>query len=317
MDDDEQLQGWLTQLCGPGPKLTAPVASKVLWRILWRIQHSPRLWRDSHQDYELVLNDFLGWIHDHICEFKPGTGPVSEALLRWVNGHLRWRVHDLRAKGINPDPSLRRGEPPISLDSPVGDDQGNPTTQQSLIADPRFGHLTLLDQWIERLQAERQQRVGEQVRAYVQGDPHGVLRACHPKKSPDCHCQALVMGLHLNEPTTTLRAIAQRFGVNEQMLYAHWRKKCLPLLQVIALRSDPKVKAYLASSPDVAFGGCHAEGAVACNCLELSRRLVLSEVLLPLRAIAKALDVNESTLVAHWQTQCLPHLKRYRLHHTL
>lgn len=272
----------------------------------------------------MALNRTLVWVRKNICTFRPGDGPISEALLRWVNGTLKRRVQDLRgsrglgAEDDRADRDYRRilklglGSP-VELDKPIVDEQGHATTQAPLAADPSSGRSTLLEQWIERLQAQQQQRVGQQVRAYLEADPHGVLRACRSKKYPDCHCQRLVQGLHLSQPPLTRRAIAIQLEAKEQSVYTHWRDKCLPLLQIIALRHDPQVRDYVQASPDREFSQCHLAGAEHCTCLELAQRLLLSDVLSPLRAIAKELRVNETDLVAHWQTQCLPHLKRHRL----
>ncbi|MBE9108890.1 hypothetical protein IQ273_05595 [Nodosilinea sp. LEGE 07298] len=324
MCDDAQLQSWLEKLCAPESELTPLARHKILSRLMLCIARSPRLWRDSHQDYAMALNRTLVWVRKDICKFDPGDGSVSEALLRWVNGTLKRRVQDLRgARGLGAeddrtDRDYRRIAklglgPPVELDKPVIDSQGHTTTQAPLTADPKSGRYTLLEQWIERLQAQQYQRIGQQVRAYLESDPHGVLRACQSRKYPDCHCQGLVQGLYLSQPPLTQRAIATQLKANEQTVYTHWRDKCLPLLQIIALRHDPQVRNYLQVHSDRDFGQGQLEGTEHGSCLELSQRLLLSEVLSPLRAIAKELRVNETDLVAHWQTQCLPHLKRHRL----
>lgn len=322
MCDDEQLRAWLDLVCQEPP--TPPLMrQKALSRLLLCIQRSPRLWRDPHQDYAYALNQTLEWVCRNLAQFNAETDSVAEDLLRWVNGHLKWRIQDLKLKkplGAKDDrvgkdawALVRLGLQPVELDKPMPTDQGGSAPVGSLVADPNWGESTLLDRLIETLQQNQQARLGQVIRDYLTTDPDGLLHACCPRKFPDCHCHTLVRQLHLTEPPETLRAIASQTGMPEQTLYSHWRSKCLPLLQIVALRHDPQVLNYAQHDPGQQLQSCHPEGLAPCSCLELSRRLLLSEVPTPLKAVAKALGVKESTLTNHWQTQCLPLLKTHRL----
>jgi hypothetical protein len=324
MYDDEQLQHLIAQICRQEPKLPPLIRQKALSRLLLHIQRSPGLWRDPHQDYAYALNRTLEWACQNICTFEPAGHSVQESLIRWVNGYLKWRVHDLKGNkplGSNDDRTgqdyraiLKLGfAVPIELDKVISEGQGSQTSQGSLTADPKSFNTTLLDQLIEQSQQQYRQQISEQIRAYLKTDPHEVLRACHPRRNADCHCQELVLRMHLSSPGETLRAIAKQFGVNEQALYSHWRYKCIPLMQLVALRHDPQIKEYIEHDSDGYLSQNQLENQSDCSCLELGKKLLLSEVPVTLGTVAKTFGVKESTLADHWQTQCLPLLRKNQL----
>ena len=323
MQDDEQLQVLLAQLRRKSPPLPPLVRQKLLSRLFFYIQQSPALWRDDHQDYSMALSRTFRWVCDNFEEFNPGSRTVSDALMSWVNGYLKWRILDLKrsqslgTEDDRTDKDLRAirkaGLKPVELDKPLADDQGNQTSQSTTVPDPRQGEASLLDGWIERLQQARRHRLGQEVRRYLETDPDGLLQGCSPRGSTDCHCGELTRRVHLTVPPETVRDTAAAFGLSEQTLYTHWRTKCLPLLQIIALRHDPQVKTYAQQDPNQQLRECCPEGLADCNCANLARQLLLSEPPLTLKALAKALKIKESTLTDHWQTQCLPLLKAYRL----
>jgi hypothetical protein len=292
-------------------------------RLLLYIQQSSDLNRDGHQDYATALNKTLRWVWDNLEAFDPGDRAVSDALICWVNGHLKWRIKDLKLPqsfGTEDDRTDRdyrairkNGLKPLELDKPLADDQGNQTSQSMTVADPRQGEASLLDGWIERLQQERRHRMGQEIYQYMETDPDGLLQGCSPRNSVDCHCGELTRRIHLSIPAETVRDIANAFSLSEQTLYTHWRTKCLPLLQIIALRHDPQVKTYAQQDPNQKLRECYPERLEDCNCANLARQLLLSEQPLTLKALAKDLKTKEAALTNHWQTQCLPKLKAFRL----
>jgi hypothetical protein len=323
MHDDEQLQDLLAQLRRQSPPLPPLSRQKRLSKLLLYIQNSPALWRDGHQDYATALNKTLRWVCDNLEDFDPGDRAVSDALIRWVNGHLKWRILDLkRPQSLGPeddriDRDLRAirkaGLKPVELDKPLADEQGNQTPQRTTVPDPRQGEFSLLDGWIERLQQEQRHRLGQEIRQYLETDPDGLLQGCSPRNGADCHCGELTRRIHLAVPPETVRDIANGFGLSEQTLYTHWRTKCLPLLQIIALRHDPQVKTCARQDPGQQLRGSYPEGLEDCNCGNLAQQLLLSDQPFTLKSLAKALKTKESTLTKHWQTQCLPLLKSFRL----
>lgn len=276
--------------------------------MLFCIQRSPNLLRNSHSDYSHALNRTLAWVSEHICEFAPRSSSISEDLTRWVNGYLRWRIQDLYSPG-----KIQVGEGnPIELDQPIAAESGQ-TTFGEVIADPRSKRMNILDQRIEEIQREERERLGQRLKEYLENDPEDVLKKCHPRKYPECNCQVLVVLLKLSEPPKTMRSIANQFGVDEQTLHHHWRKKCLPLLQIVALKFDPQVKEYIQQDPDQVLRKCYPQEALACNCWELSKRIILSESTEEIGAVAKDLSIKRPILDRHWKEKCLPLLKKYRL----
>jgi AcrR family transcriptional regulator len=322
MYDDEQIQDLLTQLRRRSPPLPSLARQKLLSRLLGYIQQSPALRRDSHQDYAAVLNKTLVWVCNHLEEFEPGDQAPSTALISWVNGHLKWRLLDLKSPRSLPEDDrtdkdinkIRQiGLRPVELDKALADDQGNQTGQGTTVPDPRQGGASLLDRWIEQLQQQQQHQMGREIRRYLETDPDGLLRACSPRNLPDCHCGELTRRIHLAVPPEAVRDIAKALSLSEQTLYTHWRTKCLPMLQIIALRHDPEVKAYAQQDPNHELRACYLEGWADCNCATLAQQLLLSEQPLTIKALAKTLKVRESDLTDHWQRRCLPQLKAFRL----
>lgn len=323
MYDDEQLQKLLTQLQRQSPPLPPLVRQKLLSRLLGYIQQSPALWWDSHQDYPAALNKTLEWVCNNLEKFDPGDLAPSTALINWVNGHLKWRILDLkrsRTLGSEDDRTnkdinkIRQiGLRTVELDKALADDQGNQTAQDTRAPDPDQGGASLLDRWIEQLQQHQRQNLGREIRRYLETDPDGLLQGCSPRNLPDCHCGELTRRIQLADPPETVRDVAKAFNLSEQTLYTHWRTKCLPMLQIIALRHDPEVKAYAQQDPNQKLKGCNLVGLADCHCGILAQHLLLSEQPLTLKALAKTLKVRESDLTDHWQNRCLPELKAFRL----
>lgn len=319
MCDDAQIQALLDEIRSPD---AAPLLRrKALSRLLLCIQRSPKLRRSRHPDYGHALSLTMERVCRAIDEFSPRSASVSTDLMNWVNGYLEGRIRDLR----NPDTKIKdlhrpeRGEREIKrefgnvvlLDQSIGED-GNQTPVGDLTPDPRQD-MTLLEAWIQALQQAQKQRIGLEIHRYLAADPDAILQGCHPNKFLECHCQALIQRLHLSEPPETRRAIAQDFGIPEQTLYSHWRDKCLPLLQIVALRFDPQVIEFLQSDEAQCLGDCHPPAQEFCNCLDVAKRLLLSQPPESMRAIARDLQIKESTVAKHWQSECLPKLKKHRL----
>ncbi|MFQ3635742.1 MAG: hypothetical protein SNJ57_07895 [Cyanobacteriota bacterium] len=319
MCDDTQVQTLLDEI--RSPDTTPLLRRKALSRLLLCIQRSPKLRRFAHPDYGHALSLTLEWVCRAIAQFSPRSDSISTDLMNWVNGYLDWRIRDLQ----NPNKSVTELHRPereerqikqefggvVLLDQSIGED-GNPTPVGDLTPDPRQD-MTLLESWIQALQRAQKRRIGLEIHRYLAADPDAILQGCHPNKFLECHCQALIQRMHLSEPPETRRAIAQDFGMPEQTLYSHWRDKCLPLLQIVALRFDPQVIDFLQSEEARYLGECHPEALKSGNCLDLAKRLLLSQPPESMGAIARDLKIKESALTKHWQSECLPKLKKHRL----
>jgi hypothetical protein len=220
---DEELQNLIYEVCQYAEQ--TPERQKALHRLLVAVQKLPGILKSTHQDYLLALNKTWEWLCRNICEFEPRSPSLQESLVTWVNSYLRFRIKDL----FPPDnPNV------ISLDQPRSYDDGNQVTLGELLPDAQSMTLDLLESKIAQLQERKLQRISQRVRQEILEDKQGKLKACHPRQHPGCHCQIFAERLLLQEPADRIADIAREFNIKDQTLYAHWKKKCLPLLQDIA-----------------------------------------------------------------------------------
>lgn len=214
---DELLQDLIDEICrceDPSPE-----RQKALNRLLAVVQQLPGIKYSKHPDYLQALNQTWEWVSRKIGEFEPRSSSVQQSLVTWINGYLNWRIRDLYI------PEDRNS---ISLDRPISNNEGEITTLGDRL--PAMT-LDLLEAKIVQIQEKQRQRIGQRVRQYIQQDPEGILKSCHPRKHPDCNCQLLAMRMLLQEPPQRIADIAREFNINNQTLYSHWKNNCLPLLQ--------------------------------------------------------------------------------------
>ncbi len=271
------------------------------------IQQSPKLLRRKHPDYYDALSQTVIWVIKKIEGFKPESPPPtnSEEFIWWVNGYLAWRINDL----YRPDMEyLPKRFKPVRLNEAT--ENGNEKSES--IADPKG--LTALDDLIREQQQNRQQRIGQQIRDYIEQDPQGILTSCHPRKHPECNAQVLTIRVQLNEPPQTIRAIAVELGIPEQTIYTHWRTKCQPRLRLIALRFDELLRqAVIEPEAKDRLSQCHLQERPECNCWNLAELLLLTDPAVEISTIAQNIQISkESDIWNHWDKHCLPILKRFR-----
>jgi hypothetical protein len=229
MDEDERLRQLIAVVC-QYPDAT-PEWRRAMHRLLIVIQGLPEFSKYSlpgRPDYFLdALNRTWEWLSREIRNFKLQTSSIRADLVKWINGYLYWRIKDLR-------PS--EASSPISLDTPIGNPAEGATfldlQSETGISPPT---LSDLDSYIRQLQKEEIQRTGLELELYIEQDPEGRLRRCHPRREPDCNCQLLSQRLCLKHPPDSLANIAWELNINYQTVAAHWRRKGLPLLQQIAI----------------------------------------------------------------------------------
>lgn len=220
---DEQLQALIIEVhhC----REVSYARQKALDRLLKTIQRLPGILKSTHPNYPEALNLTWSWVSRNIHNFDPYLPSLRERLVGWINGYLRWRIRDLYTADSRYS---------ISLDQPLRHDGEEGATLLDQLPDPHYPPtLTLLDLQIIRLQNDEHRRVGLEVSAYIEHDPDGILRKCHPRRYPECHCQMLAQRLLLQAPPERLTRIADDFTINYQTLNSHWKLKCLPLLQSI------------------------------------------------------------------------------------
>ncbi len=196
---------------------------KCLNHLLILIQQLPGIYFASHQDYPEAYNRTLEWVCKNIDRFEPTTDSVSRSMVIWINGYLKWRIRDLYISDNSYDPNRVYSS----------SKKDNNIDLIETIADPQIS-LSLLDTQIEKMQAEKEENIGNAIANYIKQDLGNNLTTTHPRKHPQCNCHCLAQRLLLEDPPDKVSKIARDLAVNNQTLYSHWKKKCLPLLQEIS-----------------------------------------------------------------------------------
>ena len=218
---------------------------KAMNRLLLEIQNLPGLTRSNHPDYPAVLNDVLLRLAEEIHEFEPQYSSFTASLVAWIELKLRlkYAVRDLHGetrsrsrktpKTTKEEFREQSRQKPLSLDTPITSDAGE--TFGDRLSSP-FANFWELQAEIEREQQQKKNvRIGVRLQNYIDRDPEGKLRGCHPKAHPRCHCQMLSQRLLLKHPPDRLTQIAKELQINYHTLNWHWHNKALPLLRSIAM----------------------------------------------------------------------------------
>jgi hypothetical protein len=207
--------------------LKTPVQSaeraKAMDRFIYIVQRLPGIKKTAHQDYLLALNQTWDWMSRNIDKFQQSTDSLENDLVTWVNGHLYWRIRDLYYPPTNE-------QEPLSLDNQVFEEGDS---YLDFLSDDGFMSFNLsgLDNYIEILQQQEEQRIAIKVEEWIEFDPTQQLRNCHPRDQKLCHCQSIAYRRLVKDPPDSFTEIAKDIGVPYQTLIAHWKRKCLPLLQ--------------------------------------------------------------------------------------
>jgi hypothetical protein len=226
---DEQLRNLIDEVCRYSE--ASPERQKALNRLLVVIQQLPGLYRSSHQDYPQALNQTWEWVSRKIGEFEPRPPSVQQSLVTWINGYLKWRIKDLYAP---------ENQDSISLDRPINNTESDQRTLLDWLPDSQFTTptLDLLEIKIVQIQEAERQRLGQQVRQYIELDEERKLRDSHPRKHSECNCQLLAKRLLLQEPSQRIADVAREFNVSNQTLYSHWKNNCLRFCKTLDEISD-------------------------------------------------------------------------------
>lgn len=201
---------------------------KAMHQLLSYIQRLPGLAKCSHPDYPDVLNATLAMVSTRIQEFQPRSDSLSSSLATWINYGLRHRYRILELYQHNPSDTL-------SLDNSILKEEGRKETFTDIVADPHPSTIWEIEAQIEQWQQqEKYVSVGVKMWQYIEQDPEGRLRDCHPRQNPECNCQLLSQRMLLKNPPDKLPAFAREFNIPYQTLVSHWRNRGLPLLQAIA-----------------------------------------------------------------------------------
>jgi hypothetical protein len=204
---------------------------KVLSRLIIEIQNLPGIVKSSHPKYPEALNDTWRWVCRNIQKFDINHSSISgvtlqSALVNWINSYLRYRIKDLR---------ISKGLDELNLDVIRLNDATDNISQRISGADLAIPTLSGLEAAIEKEQQQQQERLGLEIRQYIEQDPEGKLQSCYLRGQPKCNCQYLSQRLLLKEPPDRQTTIARDLNVPNQSIATHWRRKCRPMLQEIAL----------------------------------------------------------------------------------
>lgn len=212
---------------------------KAMSRLIIVLQGLPEFRKYSRPDcpdYFLdALNQTWEWFSRSVRKFEPRTSSVRTDLVRWLNSYLYWRLKDLNLPTTH-----------LSLDKIVSDADGEEiatwldrVSEQGELIGPRSNRCVLdgLEIYLEQQQQESEQRLVVSLALYIEQDPEGQLRNCHPRQYPECNCQILSQRLLpiFKNPPDKLAVIARECQINYQTLVAHWKSKGIPLLQKIAI----------------------------------------------------------------------------------
>lgn len=226
--DDNQFRALIEQ--ARNANVSLPERRKALNRLLIKVQHLPGILRSSHQDYELVLNEKMEILCKKLSEFdEDRSSSLERSLVNWLNGYLKWGIKDLYIQAHKKQRTER------SLDEAIKQGEESAGTLKDQLSDP-IPSLNTLDGYIQAEQAKHQQRRGQWVEQYIEQDPDSRLANCHPRNNSDCNCQILAQRILLKDPPERITTLAREFNINQQTLFSHWKKKCLPLLREIANR---------------------------------------------------------------------------------
>jgi hypothetical protein len=215
---DEQLKQLIEEISTHPPG--SAEYRKIMHRLLIAIQKIPGLRKSSHPDYLHALDQTFEKISRDICrDFQPRSHSLTQDLLNWVNGDLKWRIKDLYIqdqKKKNKEESLDRSISYAREETNLGDFLASPT-------------LEGLEGYLEKLQNQKIERIGLELESYIDRDPQ-------------CNCQILSQRRFFRDPPDTFPEIAQELNMPLRPLTNHWFGRCLPLVQNIArdLGYNPK-----------------------------------------------------------------------------
>ena len=219
-----QLQQQLAAVLAASAQSSA--RAKAMSDLLRTAMQLPGIKKVNHQDYLLALNQTWEWMSRNIDEFRSSTDRLEHDLVKWINGYLYWRIHDIYHSPPNQKQHL-------SLDEEIFN---NGETYLDLLSETGFIDLNLntLNEHIQLLQQQEHQKIASQIEAWIQSDPDKQLQTCYPRGQNHCHCQILSYRMIVNDPPDSLTDIAKDLNISYQTLVSHWKRRCLPLLQTQA-----------------------------------------------------------------------------------
>jgi hypothetical protein len=199
--------------------------ARAMNRLICAVQCLPGIRKTSHQDYLLALNQTWDWMSRNIDKFQSSTDSLENDLVKWINGHLSWRIQDLYYPPTNK-------QEPLSLDNQVFE-EGN--SYLDFLSDDGIGfNLSGLGEYVDILKQQEEQRIAVKIEEWIEFDPTQELKSCHPRGQKLCDCQLIAYRILMKDPPDSFTEIARNINVPYQTLIAHWKRKCLPILKTQA-----------------------------------------------------------------------------------
>ncbi len=154
------------------------------------------------------------------CQDPSEAGHIRKCFVRWVVMILKRDCFDvMRLRDKRPQT--------FGIMALVGVEDG-------LLVDNVLG-IEASPAAIDRLIQQEQLLVVEELKRYIEQDPEKKLRNCQPRGRPNCNCQTLSQKILLANSPHEIIKIAKELNIPYQTLLAHWKRKCIPLLQKLAI----------------------------------------------------------------------------------
>lgn len=234
---------------------------------IYRHSNYPEAWNLALEGISIYQesvsgHNFCSFVNKFNARFRQNINDVNPAIVRknyvtWFNKIVNYKVCDLQRQQRNP---------PLSLDRPIKQDEGN-TTFGEILPDSRT--LGGLESLIEGKQQQKKQRKALILELYIEQDPEGKLQNCYYKDKSnnefrECNCQLLFKELCLTNPSekVTIREgeeeityspekrvrvadIAQKFGIPYISISSRLLPRCQKLIRDISQEIENNFDKYV------------------------------------------------------------------------
>lgn len=153
---------------------------------------------------------------------KEDASNVRVLFVRWFNRIIKNKIAEVYRE--------KKDKEYLILDAPISEGDGKTTYGEMISSDRPTG----IDGIIEAQEKEAQTNLCQTIKDYLETDPEGILRKCHPEGYPQANCQELVKKRYLKTLPEKWKNLAQDLKVPYGTVTAHWKRKCVPLVREIA-----------------------------------------------------------------------------------
>lgn len=196
-------------------------------KLLQECQELPGLLKSTHPNYLDALNETWEWVWRNIKSFELSLSSVRQSLVAWINGYLYWRIRDLYigsyANFLSLEELLQKNEEELVL------------VAQLLGSSWNTASYSPLENYIKQSEIEETRRIGLALKETIKADLQDRLKSIYFKERADCNCKFMSQRLLLKDPPDTLVSLSRELQINSKTLSSHWKKKCRPCLQRMAI----------------------------------------------------------------------------------